>query len=243
MEKEKKQPKSDVKYTAPALEKGLDIIELLSKEPDGLRLKDIGGKLEKSVSEIFRMVSVLERRDYLSFDPSTDQYSLSLKLFEVAFDNMPVNSLARSAGAIMEKLAQETGQPCYLAMAYKNQAMVIQQKDAPLDWLICARLGARFDLEVCCPGKLMLAYQDTPCDKDEEFARIRKQGYMQMNSPFLTGVEEIAFPIFDRLDQVTASLVINYINHPGSEQICDIQHAISKGQLAAIRISDKIKVS
>ncbi|WP_016957352.1 IclR family transcriptional regulator [Catenovulum agarivorans] len=243
MEKEKKQQKTDVKYTAPALEKGLDIIELLSKEPDGLRLKDIGGKLNKSVSEIFRMVSVLERRDYLSLDPTNDRYSLSLKLFEVAFDNMPVDSLARSAGATMEQLAIETGQPCYLAMAYKDKAMVIQQKDAPLDWLICARLGARFDLDACCPGKLMLAYQDTPCDKDEHFAQIRKQGYVRMPSPFLAGVEEIAFPIFDRLEQVTASLVINYISYPGSHQICDIQQAINKGQLAAIKISDKIKVS
>ena len=77
-------------YSAPALDKGLDIIELLSNEPEGLILSDIALKLNRSVSEIFRMLAVLERRAYISLDPATDRYALTLKLFDVSHRYLPV---------------------------------------------------------------------------------------------------------------------------------------------------------
>jgi hypothetical protein len=50
------------KYTAPALEKGLDILERLSLSETGLSLSEIARDLGRSVSEIFRMLVVLEQR-------------------------------------------------------------------------------------------------------------------------------------------------------------------------------------
>ena len=52
------------KYTAPALEKGLDILELLSSTDAGLSLSEIARDLGRSVSEIFRMLVVLQQRGY-----------------------------------------------------------------------------------------------------------------------------------------------------------------------------------
>ena len=45
-------------YSAPALEKGLDILELLSKQEAGLTQSEISRALGRSVSEIFRMLVV-----------------------------------------------------------------------------------------------------------------------------------------------------------------------------------------
>lgn len=50
------------KYTAPALEKGLDILERLSLSEAGLSLSEIARDLGRSVSEIFRMLVVLQQR-------------------------------------------------------------------------------------------------------------------------------------------------------------------------------------
>jgi len=57
------------KYTAPALEKGLDILERLSLSETGLSLSEIARDLGRSVSEIFRMLVVLEQRGYISQSP------------------------------------------------------------------------------------------------------------------------------------------------------------------------------
>ena len=59
---------SKARYAAPALDKGLDILELLSKSEQMLTLNQISKQLGRSVNEIFRMVVTLEQRGYLLAD-------------------------------------------------------------------------------------------------------------------------------------------------------------------------------
>ena len=46
-------------YSAPALEKGFDIMELLATAPDGLTSSEIAQKLGRSLSAIFRVLVVM----------------------------------------------------------------------------------------------------------------------------------------------------------------------------------------
>ncbi len=91
-------PKNSVeKCTAPALEKRLDILEFLSDFPEGLSKVDVTKGLGRSLNEIFRMVSVLEKREYVLCDPETERYSLSLKLFPVANRYQPTRMLVKKS--------------------------------------------------------------------------------------------------------------------------------------------------
>ncbi len=49
---------SSEKYSAPALSKGLDILELLATQSAGMKKSDIAKSLKRSLSEIFRMLAV-----------------------------------------------------------------------------------------------------------------------------------------------------------------------------------------
>ena len=60
-----KQKKLSKNYSAPALDKGLDILELLSTSENGLTQAQIASKLNKSVNEIYRMLSTLRAREYV----------------------------------------------------------------------------------------------------------------------------------------------------------------------------------
>ena len=53
------------KYRAPALDKGLDILELLAATEDGLSQAEIAKSLDRSPNEIYRMLDRLVRRDYV----------------------------------------------------------------------------------------------------------------------------------------------------------------------------------
>mgnify|MGYP003583588565 CR=1 FL=1 len=53
------------RYRAPALEKGLDIIELLASETEPMSPSQISQRLGRSMSELFRMIQVLEHRGYI----------------------------------------------------------------------------------------------------------------------------------------------------------------------------------
>ena len=48
---------STEKYSAPALSKGLDILELLAEQSSGLKKNEIAFALGRSVSELYRMFS------------------------------------------------------------------------------------------------------------------------------------------------------------------------------------------
>src|SRR5260370_39333624 len=54
------------RYPTPALEKGLDILELLVNHPMGLTKSEVARSLARTVSEIFRMLVCLEERGYIS---------------------------------------------------------------------------------------------------------------------------------------------------------------------------------
>ena len=74
-----KKAKNAVQPGAPALEKGLDLLEALAAEARGLSQKQLAERVGRSVGEIFRMLVALERRGYVTRDPATGEYTLTLK--------------------------------------------------------------------------------------------------------------------------------------------------------------------
>ena len=75
--------KAKKNYSAPALEKGLDIIELLSKSTIGFSQADIAKGLNRSVNEIYRMLNILVLRNYIELDEDTERYKLTFKLLQL----------------------------------------------------------------------------------------------------------------------------------------------------------------
>jgi uncharacterized membrane protein len=54
------------RYAAPALDKGLDILELLSSVSEALTHSEIASRLGRTLTEVFRMLVCLEQRGYIS---------------------------------------------------------------------------------------------------------------------------------------------------------------------------------
>ena len=82
-------------YSAPALEKGLDILEQLAKAKEGQTLLQLASNLGRSPSEIYRMLEVLVDRGFLKRINSN--FSLSLKLFELGKEALPIRDLSQIA--------------------------------------------------------------------------------------------------------------------------------------------------
>lgn len=246
------------KYAAPALEKGLDIIELLAIEPDGLKLKDIASSLNKSVSEVFRMVLVLERRAYLKFDAQSDRYSLSMKLFEIAHQHVPVQKLVKAASIEMEKLVKTIDQSCHLTINSNNNALVVVQKDSPMDKLITIRLGAKAPLLNSCSGHIFITFSSSNeqhnlleflsnhASKEELktiISVVKNQGYERMLSKQIQGVEDIGFPVYGYGNILVACLVVPYLHYIGDLNTVNINSAIAATRESAMNISRQLGAS
>ena len=223
MPKEKK-----TSYTAPALEKGLDIIELLSREETGLPQSVIAHSLGRSTSEIYRMLVVLQERGYIAQEPLSDRYILTTFIFELAHRIPKLRRLTALGAPMMRGLARRINQSVHLTVLSEGGILVIGQVDSPGDNTMAVRLGARIDVLRASSGRVILAHLDEtaisailaksvlPEGLTEQGLRanldtIRAHGYEIRNSYVVQGVANISAPIFDHTGRAIGALTIPHI--------------------------------
>src|ERR1700712_626768 len=147
------------RYRAPALDKGLDILELLAEQKDGLTRAEITKSLGRNASEMYRMLERLVARQYVVRSPAGDRYSLSLKLFALAHRHPPMNRLIAEALPEMHRFAERAEQSCHLTVYDRGNLLGIAQVDGPGPWGLSIRLGSRVGLIDTASGQVMLAFQ------------------------------------------------------------------------------------
>src|ERR1700740_3664333 len=148
-----------IRYAAPALEKGLDILELLASVSEALTHSEIAARLGRSITEVFRMLVCLEERGYISRTGVNERYQLTLRLFELVHHYRPLQRLVTQARPLVQRVASETGQSCHLAMLNHAEVVVVAQFDAPGNMGFSVRLGANIDLLNTASGHVILAFQ------------------------------------------------------------------------------------
>ena len=214
-------------YSAPALEKGLDILELLASEAEPLTARQIGERLNRSKSEIFRMVYVLVERGYLHRDAATDQLALSNQLFELGMRTPRSRALLSAALPAMEKLSQAVGHASHLVVVSRGETVVIASAAAPTEFHFSLQLGYGNPATDAVSGQTIIAFQ--PAERrramiaasvalmrgapprpelDAQLDRIAAAGSIISPSHYLVGVIDICAPILDRSGHALASIVL-----------------------------------
>lgn len=215
------------RYRAPALDKGLDILELLAATADGLSQAEIAKALERTPNEIYRMLDRLVRRDYVRRTPE-DRYEISLKLFELAHIRPPLHRMVSQAMPVLRRFALKAEQACHLVVQDRNILVVIAQVDGPGYWNVSIRVGSRISLVNTGSGhvflafaspeerRLMLEEQDLggpekmPRGLEGRLVGVREQGYESMPSAQTPGVFNLSVPIFGPMGTVIAVLTCPY---------------------------------
>ncbi|QUJ70229.1 helix-turn-helix domain-containing protein (plasmid) [Photobacterium sp. GJ3] len=65
----------ETRYRAPALDRGLDILEVLAKQSGGLTRTELVSELGVSASQIYRMLERLVARGYVNRIEGGDRYA------------------------------------------------------------------------------------------------------------------------------------------------------------------------
>ncbi|PYE88036.1 IclR family transcriptional regulator [Phyllobacterium leguminum] len=228
------------RYRAPALDKGLDILELLAGIDGGLTQAEIAKELGRSPNEFYRMLDRLVRRDYVT-RLDGDRFSLTLKLFGLAQLHAPVRRLASYATPIMRELAMQTRQANQLVVFDRGAAVVIAQQEAPDYWGISVRVGSHIGLFNTGSGHVLLAFRsqeerammiseyerrvdDTaqPAEFDARLDAIRERGYEVMASAQTAGVYNLSAPILAPDGRALAALTCPYIGLVNAPDAPDI---------------------
>jgi len=217
------------RYPTPALEKGLDILELFAHEPAGLTKSDVARRLNRTVSEIFRMLLCLEERGYIGRAEGDDRFRLSLKIFRMALEYPPTKRLVSEALPIMQEMVHKLNQSCHLGVLEGGQVVIVAQADSPVSPGFYVKAGSVVDLMHAATGHVILAHlpqearkraidmwqQQTsnrlPKDLDEHLEKIQTQGYEERDSYQIRGVINITYPVLDESGNAVAALTVPYL--------------------------------
>ena len=213
------------KYRAPALDKGLDILELLAATEEGLSQAEIAKALDRSPNEIYRMLDRLVHRGFVRRTPA-DRYEVTLKLFELAHARPPLQRLLSQAIPVMRRFAREAQQACHIATYDRGALVVAAQVDGPGYWNVSVRVGSRLSLINTGSGHIMLAFaspeerrlmleeQEQPeamtSALEERLAQVRQQGFENMQSLQITAVSNLSVPILGPMGRVLAVFTSPY---------------------------------
>lgn len=246
------------RYRAPALDKGLDILELLASVENGLTQVEIAKRLGRSPNEFYRMLDRLQRRGYVARIEG-DCFALTLKMFGLAHLHAPTRRLVSFAAPLMRELARTTEQANHLVVFDRGRTVVVAQQEAPTYWGISIRVGSQVGLFDTGSGHVMLAFatpgqraamldahrsDDSPAtippELDRRLHRIREQGYESMSSAQTAGVFNLSAPVLSTDGSALAALTIPFIAHVNAPNAPDPSDAIQFLTDMAGRLSEGV---
>ena len=244
------------RYRAPALDKGLDILELLAGTEEGLSQAEIAKSLERSPNEIYRMLDRLVRRGYV-LRTNGDRYELTLKLFELAHARPPIQRLVSQALPVMRRFARSAEQTCHLVIHDRNVLVVAAQVESPNYWGVSIRVGSRIGLVNTGSGHVFLAYANPEERRlmleegdggaletilpslSARLTKVRAHGYESMASLQTRGVTNLSVPILGPVGTVLAALTCPYTERLDNNQAPDHDAALKMLIEAGAEISKR----
>lgn len=247
---------NETKYQAPALDKGLDILEHLSLKAKPLSQTEIAAGIGKKSNEIYRMLVCLENRGYLNRDAVSGKYRLSLKLYHLSHRHSPVDELRRAAQHPMDELAAAIRQSCHLGVLYLGQLMVISQSRSPGPIALSVEEGRLFSLLLTASGRVLLAsmpeeertrllqanklFTGQSSQQRQKFLQsledIHKNGFYVKPSDSTKGVTDISVPVGNPNTGAVAALTVSALTIQLDDEMVSFDKIIEQVQVAAAAI-------
>ncbi len=226
LERDKADDSDRPNYHAPALEKGLDILEFLSAASVPQSQTEIARALGRSSSEIFRMLSRLEGRGYLIRDEHSGRYALSLRLFEMAHTHSSIDQLLRVSREPMREIAESTHESVHLSVQRGDDMLILAQEESPEPIRLSINVGTRQPMLKTASGRLLLAQWDEAKRRaflannavyqqltkrerqtlQDDLQRARADGFIIAESQFTVGVRDISVIVGNPQHELVAIL-------------------------------------
>jgi DNA-binding IclR family transcriptional regulator len=213
-------PKRDVaipeRDVPDMLTRGLRLLGQLAGQPDGQGVTKLAQDAGLPVSTAHRLLSVLAAERFVTFDPTSRQYGIGLRVLELAHNLTQTRSAYRLAREPMERLAYQTNLPVTAAVLEAGFAVQILSVEGQLHLEVRVSIGTRAHWYSSAVGKVLVAYADrsmqtlllqqpmtpvtdrTITDRavlESELVAVRSQGWAEVYGENEVGVHAIAVPV------------------------------------------------
>lgn len=248
----------DQRYKAPALEKGLDILELVANEANPVTVAEISRRLGRSHGELFRMVQVLEFRGFIERTPGSEGYRLTDKLFALGTGQPRIKGLIETALPKMRALAEASGQSCHIAVHSEGQIVVVARMESSEMLGFSVRVGHRRALAGTVSGTVLYAFQAPQLrerwdrwlaeqldaagrdDFDRRVSKAQKHGWAGAKSTYAACITDVAAPIW-RGESAAAALAMPFVE--STRQLRSLDETVALLKACADDISANLEAS
>ena len=239
-------------YSAPALSRGLQILEILSTKSDPMTTHEIASELGRNRNEIFRVIAVLEAEGYLKKGHEGIGYALSGKLLMLGLSSPEILDIFDAVSPLAAELSATLGAPCHLALPSQDEMIVIKRWEPKLRLSINVPVATRRALEITGSGIVMLCSM-TPAELDSSLdlikarsssfrlkdlepykKKLKANGVLLFDSKLMDGVVDLSVPLTSKGGQLHGALTCPYANNA----TCDAN--IEEISNALFQIANKI---
>lgn len=174
------------KKRAPALERGINIIELLEKYLGGLSFSGIHRRLKIPKPSLVRFLHVLLKRKFLKQDNKI--YKLGLKFLSLGSEVQSSLDLREIASPFMKQLLRKIDETVELEIFDDGSLLVIEKIESSNSIRLFSKIGGRYEnLYASAPGKVVLAF----LPEKENLKWLKTHSLTKITPYTITNLEEL----------------------------------------------------
>jgi DNA-binding IclR family transcriptional regulator len=213
-----------------SIDKTLNVLEAIAQHAKGLSLADIVKAVGIPKTTAFRMLEVLSAREYLTWNPDNEKYSIGIKALEIGISGLIGQDIVDVSIPYLQELSASTGETSFLAVYNNGDVVYLYKAEGTGSIQTIARLGSRRPAYCTALGKVILANlpieetdrvfakklgkftEKTVTDRIklfEEFAHIRSKGYAVDDEGIEYGLYCLAVPIYNYTGAVIAAISVS----------------------------------
>jgi DNA-binding IclR family transcriptional regulator len=236
---------------APALQRGLALLQALASRPNGASQSELAQLLGLPLAAVHRIVLALEHLGYVQRNPVSRTLRVTQKLLLLGQPHANNRSLVEACLPAMRRILELTNETTQLCVLAQGQCVILEQLPSRHPFKYVVDIGSRAPTQACAPGKAMLAFlpeaqleevlvtlefkaytQKSLLNQDAlraELAVVRDLGYAIDRAEHFDGIHCIAAPLCDAHGAPFAAITIA----GPATRIPEVRFAVWGEQIAA----------
>jgi DNA-binding IclR family transcriptional regulator len=218
-----------------SLERALRILTAFDTARPALSLAQLSDLLDLPRATVLRLCSTLMQFGFLRQDPLSKQYSLGMRVLELASNISDSFSIKKIASPYLGMLQVKLGMTTFLGVMDNDEVLYIDKRDDPGNPIsFTSNIGTRRPPYWGMMGSILMAYlpdgeikrilQKSPLTaatrksitRKDEFLRwlgqVRSQGFVIDTEMALDGITGVAAPVFEHQGKAVAGIGVGFIS-------------------------------
>lgn len=227
----KKSSAAERSGSVQSVDRALSLLEILGQDAEGYRLTDLAARAGLSISTVHRLLTTLEKRQFVQFNQSEGLWHVGRATFQVGSTFAQQRNFVAATLPFLRHLRDVTRETANLGVAIDGRVVFLSQVESREIMRAITRVGGSTPMPNSGMGKALLAtfsaadvssvistygmHKLTPnsltraSDLNSALKRVRSLGYAVDDEEFQLGLRCIAAPVYDNQGEAVCAISVS----------------------------------